>query len=121
MSISRNGSTEVIILDATDVGSAREPIAHTSPESLQALIRVSERNNVHMDPPNRNTPAVNGIVVARRAVFVSAGEVERHSEDSKGSPTDHIGRPGHIPPPRSNSYGLPSFGIELVALEDVSW
>jgi hypothetical protein len=103
VSISRNGSTEVIILDATDVGSAREPIAHTSPESLQALIRVSERNNVHMDPPNRNTPAVNGIVVARRAVFVSAGEVERHSEDSKGSPTDRIGRPGHIPPPRSNS------------------
>lgn len=82
-------------------------------KNLQAPIHVSERNNVHMDPPNRKTPPVNGIVAARGAAFVSANEVECHSEDSRGSPTNHIGKPGPIPlPPASKSYGLPSFGIE---------
>jgi hypothetical protein len=113
VSISRDGSTEVIVVDATDVGGAGEPTVQMSPEDLQALIHVSEHNNVHMDPPNGKRPAVNGIVVAEGARFVSTDEVERHFEDSRCSPTNHIGKPGPIPlPPVSKSYSLPTFGIE---------
>ncbi|PMD62661.1 uncharacterized protein K444DRAFT_661764 [Hyaloscypha bicolor E] len=96
ISTSRNGFIEVIILDATDVGSAREPTAYTSPESLQALILLIATHQL----------------LTGSLQLVSAGEVKRYSEDSKGFPTNYIGRPGHIPPPASKSYGLPSFGIE---------
>jgi hypothetical protein len=99
ISISRDGSIGVTILDVIEVGSAGEPTVQMSPENLHAPIHASERNNVEMDPPNRTTPPVNGIVVAQGAALVS--------------PTNHIGNPGPIPlPPASKSYGLPSFGIE---------
>jgi hypothetical protein len=113
VSISRGGSTEVTVLDATDIGSPSEPTVPMNPENLQALIYVSEHNNVHRDPPSRKTPAVNGIVAAEGARFVSTNEVERHFEGPRGSPTNHIGKPGPIPPlPMSKSHGLPTSGIE---------
>ena len=110
MSISCDGLIGVTILDITDIGSDREPTVQINPENLQAPLYVSERNNVHIDPPSRKTPPINGIVIARGAAFVSANEVDCYSEDSRGSLINHIGKPGSILlPPASKSYGLPSF------------
>ena len=122
-SISRESSTEeVIILDTTGVGSPGESAVQMSPEntlcdtmltSTQAFINVSEYNNVY-DPPSRKTPAVNTSVAAESARDVSPDEIRCHvEENSRGSPTTHIGEPGPIPlPPVSQCYGLSSFNTE---------
>ena len=71
-------------------------------------------------PPNRKIPAINNAVAAKRARVVSTEEVARHSEENSiGSPTNHIVKPGPIPPPPvSESYDLSSFSIEgLIPLE----
>jgi len=100
VSIPRDSFTEVTVLDATHVGSPGKPIVQMSPENM-------------LCETNRKTPAVNGIVAAGGGRVVSTDEVEGHFEDSRGSPTNHIGKPGPIPlPPVSKSSGLSSFGIE---------
>jgi len=62
-----------------------------------------------LDTPNRKIPAVNSAIAV-----VSTTEVAHHfEENSRGSPTNHIGRPGPIPlPPVSESYDLSSFSNE---------
>jgi hypothetical protein len=121
-SVSRESSTEeVIVLDTTGVGSPVESTVQMSPEntlcdtiltSTQAFINVSEYNNVY-NPPNRKTPAVNSSVAAESARDVSLHEIIYHvEENSRGSPTTHIGEPSPIPLlPVSQSYDLPSFNI----------
>jgi hypothetical protein len=93
--------------------SPENTLCETMLTSTPAFINVSEYNDVY-DPPNRKTPAVNSSVAAERAREVSPDEVRRHvEENSRGSPTTHIGEPGPIPlPPVSQPCGLSSFNIE---------
>ncbi|KAG4414294.1 hypothetical protein IFR04_012590 [Cadophora malorum] len=103
--VSRESSTEeVIVLDTTGVG---------SPGESAAFINVSEYHNVY-DPPNRKTPAVNSIITAEKTRDVSPDEIRCHvEENSRGSPTTHIGEPGPIPlRPVSQCHGLSSFNTE---------
>lgn len=80
---------------------------------MQASINVSEYNTV-CDPPNRKTLAVNSSIAAEKTRDVSPDEIRCHvEENSRGSPTTHIGEPSAIPPPPvSQCYGLSSFNTE---------